>query len=115
MMHTLDPMGRTEFLRGVNRAKRAALNGDTDAPLRFAAYIDTLEAFTDGDDGAPVLRMTAAQSQAVDRINDAAARLTGNVRPPELRKLAQRVADRHGMRLVDVLRLDVRELATLPA
>lgn len=116
MIATREPMGRADFLRGVQRANRAAAAGDHDAPLRFARYIETLEAFTDDyADGAPVLRLSAWQSRAVERINDAAARLTGNVRPANLREFAQHVADRNAMRLADVLRLDVEDVATLPA
>lgn len=114
MMRTLDPMDRANFLRGVQRANRAAAAGDHDAPLRFVRYIETLEAFTDDyADGAPELRLFAWQSRAVETINDAAARLTGNVRPANLRELAQVVADRNAMRLADVLRLDVEDVATL--
>lgn len=110
------PMTRGELVRGVQAAKRASEGGDRGAPLRFAQYIDALEAFTDDHaDGAPTLRLTAGESRAVERINDAAARLTGNVRPDNLRELAQTVADRNGMRLADVLTLDVEALATLPA
>lgn len=110
------PMGRADFLRGVQAAKRAADAGDFGAPLRFATYVETLEAFTDDHaDTAPSLKMTAGQSRAVEAIHDAAARLTGNVRPPQLRELAQAVADRKGLRLSDVLRMDVREFVTLLA
>lgn len=116
MNMTREPFKRTDFLRGIQRANRAAAAGDTAAPLRFAAYIDALEAFTDDcADSDPVLRLTGAQSRAVETINAAAHRLTGKVRPDSLRELAQAVADRHAMRLADVLRLDVRDVATLPA
>lgn len=116
MTMTRELIGRADFLRGVQRAKRAADAGDVGAPLRFAAYIDTLEAFTDDHaEGAPALRLTTAQARAVENITRRAERLTADVRPSVLRELAQVLADRNGLRLADVLRLDVRDVATLPA
>lgn len=105
-------LARGGFLRGVQAAKRAGGS----APLRFAAYILALESFTDDTepDGAPSeLRMTSGESVAVKAIHIAAARLTGDTRPPQLRELAQSLADRHGLRLSDVLRLDVQAVAAL--
>lgn len=111
------PLGREEFLRGVQAAKRAAQAGDVSAPLRFAAYIDTLSAYTDGDTMEPAPRFTLSpdQSRAVDRIHTAATRTAGGISASQLTELAHALADQHQMRPGDVLRMDVREVATLIA
>lgn len=97
-------------LRSVQAAKRAG--------LRVATYLAALESFTDddGDGGAPpTIQMSRPECRAVENIHTAAARLTGDTRPPHLRELVQSVADRHGLRLADVLRLDVLAFADLAA
>ena len=107
------PMPREDFLRCVQAAKRAA---DLSAPLRFAAYLDALEAFTtDSADAPGSFRMTPADSRAAARLHTAATARFGGDRPTHLRELAQSIADRHGLRLADVLRLDVAAAADLSA
>jgi hypothetical protein len=122
MARRVTPMGRADFLRGVQNAKRAA-GLDPGAPLRFAAYLDQLESFTSADDlgefggrGDPgPFRMTPESARAAARLHTAAAKLTGSDRPANLRELAQSIADRHSMRLSDVMRLDVAAAADLSA
>ena len=110
------PMPREDFLRCVQAAKRER---DPEAPLRFATYLDRLEAFTTGGefgDAEPgPFRITSGDARAAERLHTAAVRLTGGDRPAHLRELAQSIADRHGMRLSDVLRLDVAAAADLSA
>ena len=107
------PFGRADFLRVVQDVKRGG--PDADGRLRFARYVEALEAFTEGEGDCAALKMTADQSRATDHIAAAAARVAGGIGPRELREYAQRVAERNRMSLADVLRLDVRDLATLTA
>ena len=109
------PMGRADFLRVVQDVKRSGGGPDAAAGLRFARYVEALEAFTDGDGDVAALKMTPTQSRAAEQIATAAGRAVGGIGPRELREYAQKVADRHRMRLADVLRLDVCELASLTA
>ena len=107
------PIGRVDFLRMVQDVKRGG--PDTEGGLRFARYVEALEAFTDGDGDCAAIRMTTDQSRATDHIAAAAARVAGGIGPRELREYAQKVAERNRMSLADVLCLDVRDVATLTA